>query len=71
MYDASISSGQLVWKMDDLAVGEILKKGEVLTAMATIMYSHHKLQQVTILINGMKVLRCKFQVIEVTIVRII
>ena len=46
MFDASVSNGQLIWALDKSSVAEILKKGEILTAMATIMYSQNSLQQV-------------------------
>ena len=46
MVDASISNGQLIWSLKKPEIGEIGKNGEVLTAMATAMYSENKLQQV-------------------------
>ncbi|XP_076102993.1 spatacsin-like isoform X1 [Mytilus galloprovincialis] len=46
MVDASISNGQLIWSLKKPEIGEIVKNGEVLTAMATAMYSENKLQQI-------------------------
>ncbi|CAC5394702.1 SPG11 [Mytilus coruscus] len=46
MVDASISNGQLIWSLNKPEIGEIMKNGEVLTAMATVMYSENKLQQI-------------------------
>ena len=46
MVEASMSNACLGWKMDQSSRTERIKKGEVLTAMATIMYSKNKLQQV-------------------------
>jgi hypothetical protein len=48
MLDASVSNGQLVWSLDRPSISEIMRKGEVLTGMATFMYSENRLKQVTL-----------------------
>ncbi|XP_053405680.1 spatacsin-like isoform X2 [Mercenaria mercenaria] len=47
MFEGSLTNAVAVWGEQGRSVGELLKSGHTLAALATLMYSQHKLQQVT------------------------
>ncbi|KAL4227664.1 Spastic paraplegia 11 (autosomal recessive) [Mactra antiquata] len=47
MYTGSLYNAMRVWNEDTSSVGFLLQSGHVLAALATLMYSQHKLTQVT------------------------
>ncbi|KAH3730075.1 spatacsin-like isoform X1 [Dreissena polymorpha] len=47
MYESSLINASSIWGEDTSSVGELLKGDHPLAALATLMYSPHKLQQVT------------------------
>ena len=46
MYQASVSNAINVWGKETTCVGEMMQQGHILSALATLMYSTHQLQQV-------------------------
>ena len=46
IYESSLINASSIWGEDTSSVGELLKGDHPLAALATLMYSPHKLQQV-------------------------
>jgi len=57
MHSSSLVNAAYIWGSETASVGELLKGDHPLAAMATLMFSPHKLQQVSV--------RCNFLSIDV------
>ena len=46
VYQSSVTNAVAVWSQEAMCVGEMLQGGHTLAALATLMFSPHRLQQV-------------------------
>ncbi|XP_060065527.1 spatacsin-like [Ylistrum balloti] len=47
LFEASVANAALTWSLDDGVIPALIGQGEILTALATLVYSPHPIQQIT------------------------